>query len=338
MERELIHNQARMIWDAYERRIESLMEPLRQNFTECCFDYQHPMRLQRHTPQRFKVGYPVRCSFLSYGNPEKPLVICIGGIVNTSMRFCHVANVILENFHVVCPDFVGRGLSGWLADGHDYNMDTYIEQIRQLLRYLNRRKVIFIGSSQGGSLAIEYCARHPKQVQRLILNDVGPYIPSKRRKRRAETLARHYVFRTPDDLSRKVGAAQKNDGPVPEEVRMLNAYSQTRWSDSEIARVYRHDIRVLLNYQVEAQTSLVQWDAWARLDCPVLLIHGMLSDALLQKTVNRMKKYEKIDIMYVPETGHTPALSDSNQIWFINKWLLSEPGKRFEWSVLNEIR
>ena len=40
-------------------------------------------------------------------------------------------------------------------------------------------------------------------MTKLILNDIGPYIPQGRRKRRSQTLARHYVFRDPADLLRK---------------------------------------------------------------------------------------------------------------------------------------
>jgi len=336
MERLIIDNRARALWEEYERRAEAILARFRHEFTACCFDYEHPRRLQRHTPKRLKSDYPVRCSYLSWGNPENPLVICIGGIVNFAMRFCFLADRLREHFHVVCPDLVGRGLSGWLADGHDYTMETYIEQVRQLLCHLKRRKVIFIGTSLGGSIGIEYCARYPKQVQRLILNDVGPYIPAKRRKRRAETLVRHYAFRTPADLSGKVGVAQINEGPIPEEVRILNTYCQTKWSDSELARVYRHDIRALLTYQREAGNSFVQWEAWDRVDCPVLLIHGMLSDSLLEKTVSRMRKMGRVDIMHVPGTGHAPSLSDMNRIRFIREWLLSRPGRPVEWSALHE--
>jgi pimeloyl-ACP methyl ester carboxylesterase len=105
--------------------------------------------------------------------------------------------------------------------------------------------VILLGSSLGGSAAIELAARHPKMVSRLILNDIGPYIPKKRRKRRSQTLARHYVFRDPADLLRKIGASQKNDGPISDDIRFNVTFHQTKWSDEEGGRVYRHDVRAL---------------------------------------------------------------------------------------------
>jgi len=68
--------------------------------------------------------------------------------------------------------------------------------------------------------------------------------------------------------------------------------------------------------------------------CPVLVIHGMLSDALLPPTIKRMQDNPLVRVMHVPDTGHTPVLSDRNQNWFINQWLLGTMDTP-EWSVLH---
>jgi len=38
--------------------------------------------------------------------------------------------------------------------------------------------------------------------------------------------------------------------------------------------------------------------------------------------------------MHVPDTGHTPVLSDRNQNWFIHEWLRGRMQSR-EWTVLH---
>jgi pimeloyl-ACP methyl ester carboxylesterase len=194
--------------------------------------------------------------------------------------------------------------------------------------------VIVLGSSMGGSAAIELAARHPKLVSRLILNDIGPFMPKGRRKRRAATLARHYVFRDPADLLRKIGASQKNDGPISDDIRFNVTFHQTRWSDEEGGRVYRHDVRALQAYKRDAQHDLDQWELWKKVRCPVLLIHGLLSDALLPPTIRRMRVEHDVSVMHVPDTGHTPVLSDRNQNWFIHEWLMGRHCAP-EWCVLH---
>jgi len=145
------------------------------------------------------------------------------------------------------------------------------------------------------------------------------------------------VFRDPADMLRRVGASQKNDGPVSDDVRFNLTFHQTRWSDEEGGRVYRHDVRALQAYRRDAQTSLRQWGQWAKVRCPILLIHGMQSDVLSQSTIRRMSPGERLTLMHVPDTGHTPMLADRNQISFVRDWLLDIGAAEREWSVLHAL-
>ena len=60
----------------------------------------------------------------------------------------------------------------------------------------------------------------------------------------------------------------------------------------------------------------------------------MISDVLLPQTIERMRKSANMWLMHVPDTGHTPVLSDRNQNWFIHEWLMDRMETR-EWSVLH---
>ena len=311
------------------------------------FDYQHPVRLQPGTPLRLKQPYSVSVAYTEWGPADAPLLVCCGGVANVAMRFSYLASDLSDRFRVVCMDWLGRGRSGWLASEADYSLPTYAEQLRQMIAHLGVRKdvgrgggkaaapVTVLGSSMGGSAAIALMARQPKLISRLILNDVGPHIPGRRRRRRADTIARHYVFREPQDLLRKIGASQKNDGPVGDDIRFNLTFHQTRWCDEEGGRIYRHDVRALQAYRRDAQKSLQQWEQWKQVRCPVLLIHGMQSDVLLAPTMRRMSRGKHLTLMHLPDTGHAPLLADRNQIWFLRDWLLGTQQAEHEWSVLH---
>jgi pimeloyl-ACP methyl ester carboxylesterase len=299
------------------------------------FDYHHPTRLQPETVRRLKRPYRVSVAYTEWGPPDAPVVVCVGGVASVAMRFNYLASDLSNAFRLVCMDWVGRGRSGWLATEEDYSLATYAEQLKQLIEHLGGGPVTVLGSSLGGSAAIEVAARHPKLIDRLILNDVGPHIPARRRRRRAETLARHYVFRDPSEMLRRVGASQKNDGPVSDDIRFNLTFHQTRWSDEEGGRIYRHDVRALQAYRRDAQRSLKQWEQWKSVRCPVLLIHGMQSDALFEPTIRRMARGKAITTMHLPDTGHAPLLADRNQIGFMRDWLLGVNEAEREWSVLH---
>jgi pimeloyl-ACP methyl ester carboxylesterase len=320
-------------WDDYMALAKRIIARFDHQFDLKHFDYLHPVRLQK-CPPRFRKPYAVKVAYTEWGDPVNPIMVNVGGVANTAMRFNYLSADLEHRYRVVNMDWVGRGRSGWMADERDYSLATYVEQLRQLIDHLGGGPVVLLGSSLGGSAAIELAARHPKLVGTLILNDIGPFIPVRRRRRRSQTLARHYVFRDPADLLRKIGASQKNDGPISDDIRFNVTFHQTRWSDEESGRIYRHDVRALQAYREDARTSLDQWRLWKQVRCRVLLIHGMLSDALLPPTIRRMQQSPLVQVMHVPDTGHTPVLSDRNQNWFIGRWLAGEIDAR-EWSVLH---
>lgn len=322
-------------WDDYIALAQRVVGRFHSQFEVHHFEYRHPVRLQTGTPPRLRKPYAVRVAYTDWGDPSAPTLVCVGGVANTAMRFNYLASDLRGAFRVVCMDWVGRGLSGWMAHERDYSLATYVEQVRQLIAHLNVGPVWLLGSSLGGSVAIELAARAPRLLRGLVLNDIGPYIPRERRRRRADTLARFYVFRDPADLLRRIGAAQKNDGPISDDIRFNLTFHQTRWSDEDGGRVYRYDIRAMQAYREDAGRSLDQWRRWARVRCPVLLVHGTMSDALSGATIERMRATRPIALMHVPDTGHTPVLSDRNQTWFIREWLAGGGRTQGEWTVLH---
>lgn len=322
-------------WDQYMTLASQVVGRFHGQFQLERFDYTHPASLQPATPRRLRRPYTVSVAYADWGPADAPVVLCCGGVANVAMRFNYLAADLSDRFRVICMDWVGRGRSGWLADEGDYSLATYAEQMRQMILHLGGQPVAVVGSSMGGSAAIELIARSPGLVRQLILNDVGPHIPARRRKRRAEAIARHYVFRSPAELLRKVGASQKNDGPLADDIRFSLTFHQTRWSDDESGRIYRHDVRALQAYRRDAQRSLHQWEQWKQVHCPLLLVHGLLSDALLPPTIERMRRGKSIHVMHVPDTGHTPLLSDRHQTAFIRDWLLGLRRAGGEWTALH---
>jgi pimeloyl-ACP methyl ester carboxylesterase len=322
-------------WRDYMAQASRIVGRFHGQFQLQRFDYLHPVRLQPGTPRRLRKPYAVSVAYTEWGPADAPVLVCVGGVANVAMRFSYLASDLSDRFRVVCMDWLGRGRSGWLAAEGDYTLATYAEQLRQMIQHLGGRPVTVLGSSMGGSAAIALMAREPRLIERLILNDVGPHIPARRRRRRAETIARHYVFREPSELLRKVGASQKNDGPAGEDIRFNLSFHQTRWCDEEGGRIYRHDVRAMQAYRRDAQRSLLQWTEWRHVHCPVLLIHGMQSDALFEPTIRRMMRGKQVQLMRIPDTGHAPLLADRHHIGFIRQWLLGDDMPEGEFSVLH---
>ena len=104
-------------------------------------------------------------------------------------------------------------------------------------------------------------------------------------------------------MFRRTGAAAKHEGPAPDAVLLHSAHNKTCWSENENGRIYRHDLRAMLAYRAEADSSLDLWNEWNQLRCPVLLLHGTQSDSTTNETVDRMRNHDNISVIHVEDTG-----------------------------------
>lgn len=307
-----------MGWDDYLALAAAVDARLEQEREEHIFHFAfRPMQAGRlqATVEHARTAYSL------WRGPAARTLVCVGGIANTAHRFDFLGADLAGRFRIVALDWAGRGRSGWLPDVDDYGFDAYTAQLEGMIEHLGGAPVTVVGSSIGGSAALCLAARRPELLQAIVLNDSGAFIPWQRRQRRALAVGRHYVFRRPADMFRRSGAAQKHDGPVEDAVLLHNGFHQTRWSDADGGRVYRHDLRALLAYRAMAQQDLDLWPVWARVHCPVLVLHGLESDALTTETLLRMEEIRAFTTIDVPSTGHTPALSCSNQLALIAAWL-----------------
>ncbi len=313
-------NNKDLTWAQYD----SLVLAIRNEFEHWpglhSFEYVHPLTLQ---DPDYGVGKPYRIplTYSDSGGSGEPL-IAIGGLTNVAQRFDFLALDGYPEVRVIALDLAGRGRSGWMAETSDYHLDSYVEQLKQLMDHLNLDSCSLLGSSLGGSTVISFAARYPERVQRIVLNDSGPYIPVERRARRARAVGRHYVFRTPAEMFRRTGVAAKHVGPTPDAVLLHCSHHKTRWSDVENGRVYRHDLRSMLAYRNEAKHSLDLWEQWNAFQCPVLLLHGIESDATTDSTITRMRGHKNFSVIHVHDSGHTPSLGDGELTFAIVNWLL----------------
>lgn len=309
---------ASLDWEQYGRMAQAVCCSLSPRPSFGQFTYRH------HPPEeRGGKPYDMPLSYFDSGGEGEPL-IAIGGLINVVQRFEFMAIDAQPEVRVIAVDLAGRGRSGWMRDIEDYGMDSYIEQLEQCMDHFGLSACSLCGSSMGGSIAIRFASLYPERVRRIVLNDSAPYIPVERRTHRAKAVARHYVFSSPAQMIRRTGAASKPFGPIPESSLLHVSYHQTRWSGKENGRMYRHDLRAMLSYKEEAKQSLDLWREWSEVRCPVLLLHGMLSDATTPDTIDRMRGHDGLSVLHIADTGHTPPLYEGLLTRQIVSWLLND--------------
>jgi len=117
--------------------------------------------------------------FLEGGNPDHDSVVIWHGVTGTCRDHVELAERLAENYHVICPDAIGCGLSDWIENRTiEPGLTFYSEVARDLLRQLNIAGCRWIGSSKGGGLGIILADIMPEcPISHLVINDVGPGLP-----------------------------------------------------------------------------------------------------------------------------------------------------------------
>ena len=111
-----------------------------------------------------------------YGNrlAPGPPVVCLPGLTRNSHDFHYVASRLASDFLVICPDYRGRGHSGYRRSASDYAPPQLVADLADLMTALSVHRAAFIGTSLGGLLALGLAVMHPTSVAAVVLNDVGP--------------------------------------------------------------------------------------------------------------------------------------------------------------------
>jgi pimeloyl-ACP methyl ester carboxylesterase len=74
---------------------------------------------------------------------------------------------LAERHTLVRYDKPGTGLSDRTRD--DVTLDPEVRAVEAIVEHLGLRRLVFLGMSQGGTVAARYTARHPDVVERLVL-------------------------------------------------------------------------------------------------------------------------------------------------------------------------
>jgi 2-hydroxymuconate-semialdehyde hydrolase len=81
--------------------------------------------------------------------------------------------ILKETRRVIAPDLVGFGYTDAPADIKYRFMDTWVEQIINLMEHLGIEQTDLVGNSFGGSLSLALAVKHPKRIRRMVLMGSG---------------------------------------------------------------------------------------------------------------------------------------------------------------------
>ena len=263
-----------------------------------------------------------RMAYTAWGDGEAASnLLCVHGLTRNGRDFDALAAELSKSRRVVCPDVVGRGGSDWLPDPGQYQTPQYVADMAVLIARMDVRWVDWIGTSMGGLIGMALAAMPKSPVRRLVLNDVGPFVPKAALRRIAGYCGKAPPF---DDLDAAEAYLRDVHAPfgklTDDQWRHLAAHG-VREADGGLALAYDPGIAQPLAAP-DALADIDLWPVWDAIRCPVLVLRGESSDLLSEATAAEMAaRGPQATVVEIAGCGHAPALMDEEQIAVIEDWL-----------------
>ena len=269
----------------------------------------------------------LRLHYRDYPNASpRPPVLCLPGLTRNSRDFAPLAARINETRRVICPDLRGRGKSQYDPDWRNYHPGQYAADLWQLLDTLQLHKVVVIGTSLGGWMAMLLNHQKPGRIAGAVMNDIGPEADPNGIARVVATAGRLDIVGSLDEAVEQAKSVYSIAFPDWTEERW-RAYAEATYRQLDDGRFDLNFDRNIGHAAREGVSGL-DVDPWTMFDnlanVPTLLIHGVLSDILTAPIIQKMRE-KKPDLQVVPvrDRGHAPLLDEQEAVDAIATFLES---------------
>jgi pimeloyl-ACP methyl ester carboxylesterase len=293
-----------------------------------------------------------RLAYTEWGDARNPhIVLCVHGLSRNSRDFDRIAAALEGDHRVICMDVIGRGDSDWLADKSGYSFSTYLSDAASLiarvttpiagglLESLHARlggnrpvaKLDWIGTSMGGLIGMLLAAKPGSPIRRLVMNDVGPFVPWDALISLKGHVGSETRFADYDEVERYIRRACNGFGPLDDAFwQHLARHAALREDDGGYR--LRYDPAISRGMPVHLDPELPigpqflrgidLWAIWDAVRCPVLVLRGAESEVLPRATVEEMQRRKpNVTVVEFDGVGHAPALASADQIEAVREFL-----------------
>ncbi len=259
---------------------------------------------------------------MEWGRPDKAPLVMWHGLARTGRDFDTLAAKMADDYWVICPDTLGRGLSQWAVDKDaEYCYAFYGETALALFEQLGIETMAWIGTSMGGALGIHLAAGPLKgRISHFVMNDIGPEVPEAAAERIAAYVGNPPVFDTLAELENWFREVYVTFGDNPDSFwRTMTETSHRRRDDGKITVHY--DPAIVSQFTLH-RGDLDSWPAYDAIDCRALLLRGENSDVLAPAVAQAMtERGPKAKLVEIPGFGHAPTLGSAREYDVIKTFL-----------------
>jgi pimeloyl-ACP methyl ester carboxylesterase len=204
------------------------------------------------------------------------------------------APLVAPHYRTLALDMRGHGDSGYDDEGR-YDHQTMAEDVEAALASLEIERVVLVGHSMGGRVAMHFAGRNPDRVAGFVIVDSGPDLDARGTTRiRMETESAEIAFNSVKEYERALVALY----PVADPKWM--AELAVHWSrerpdgrfepklDPRFRKWRGSDMSEDEMRARSKEESQRLWKALEGTTCPTVVVRGAASDVLSPETADRM--------------------------------------------------
>lgn len=273
----------------------------------------------------YSLNPPHRVSYIEWGDHKNSKILtCVHGLSRNARDFDFIAQALQNEYRIICVDVVGRGESQRLENKAGYNYQTYVADILNLLDHLEISKTDWLGTSMGGIIGMLISSEYSELINKLILNDIGPYLPAEPLKRINKYVALLPAFDS-RSLAEEVLRFNLQTFGISNPLHMQHMCDISIKEQKDGTFAFNYDPGIVSAPNPETEFNPVNlWHIWykIKIDLPIFILRGKMSDVLLKDTALEMLNTKtNIKMEEFDRIGHAPALLDPHQINLIANWL-----------------
>lgn len=258
-----------------------------------------------------------------WGHHDAPKLWMLHGWMDASPTFQFVVDALVQDWHVIAPDWRGFGLTAWNSGG--YYFPDYLADLDALLaRYSPHAPVRLVGHSLGGMVAMTYAGARPERVSRLVsidafgLLDVPPGQAPQRYRQWLQECAQPPGFAPVADLDHFASRLMRRN-PHLTAARARFLAEHLTGVDADGVRRHladpRHKMVNPVLYRLEEAKA-----CWRAIACPVQWILGSgasdhpLTGKIRQTLSERAACFAELEQLTIADSGHMVQQEQPEQV------------------------
>ena len=241
----------------------------------------------------------VKIHYASLG--RGPLVVMIHGFPDFWYSWRHQMEALSESYQVVALDLRGYNLSDKPKGVENYDMSLLVSDVAAVIGHLGRDRAVIVGHDWGGAIGWFFAMNLPQMTEKLIILN----LPHPRGLMRE--LARNPEQQQNSQYARNF---QQEGAHLKLTAELLAGWVQDPEARAQyVDALRRSDFEAMLNYykrNYPREPYAEEPSPVVKVQCPVLMIHGLQDKYLLHPALNGNWEYVEKDLTLVtiPEAGH----------------------------------